>query len=185
MSSRKPPWPAVWLLSRFRLLARNEALAGDLIEEFHSGRTAGWFWRQTLSAIRAEIGRAARSTNVQALFLAYGITVPPILGFLLIYGRVHIQPSPTAVLGVLTFLATLFWVNAKFRLPGYWGKVVDRCGDVLSKNCVILLLFGMKAEGRASPQEMLFTNILFFGVDLVGAFLLMRIRARRGSAGRL
>ena len=31
--------------------SHDQALAGDLLEEFRSGRTALWFWRQVLSAV--------------------------------------------------------------------------------------------------------------------------------------
>ena len=29
----------------------NEALAGDLLEQFGQGRSAGWYWRQVIAAI--------------------------------------------------------------------------------------------------------------------------------------
>jgi hypothetical protein len=40
---------ALWLLGR--LAHRNEPLAGDLNEQFRSGRSAAWLWAQTLYAI--------------------------------------------------------------------------------------------------------------------------------------
>ena len=51
---------AVWLLRRLRYFEYNEALAGDLQEEFASGRSRRWYWRQTLMAI----GRAMRHNLV-------------------------------------------------------------------------------------------------------------------------
>ena len=56
MKRRNPPALAVWL-NRLGVSEGNEPLAGDLLEEFRSGRTAGWYWRQTLMAICAEPGR--------------------------------------------------------------------------------------------------------------------------------
>lgn len=53
MKRRNPPALAVWLLNRLGVSAGNEPLTGDLLEEFRSGRTAGWYWRQTLMAIVA------------------------------------------------------------------------------------------------------------------------------------
>jgi hypothetical protein len=51
MKSTAPPALAAWLLEHLAMGPRNESLAGDLLEEFSSGRTDGWYWRQTLSAI--------------------------------------------------------------------------------------------------------------------------------------
>ena len=41
--------PALWLLAR--LAHRNEALAGDLTEQFQSGRTTLWLWSQLVMAM--------------------------------------------------------------------------------------------------------------------------------------
>jgi hypothetical protein len=51
MSAMNPPSLATWLLEHFVPVPRNEALAGDLLEEFRSGRPASWYWRQTLAAL--------------------------------------------------------------------------------------------------------------------------------------
>jgi hypothetical protein len=40
---------ALWLLGR--LASRNEPLAGDLVEQFHAGRSVAWLWSQLLYAI--------------------------------------------------------------------------------------------------------------------------------------
>jgi hypothetical protein len=47
----EPPATATWLLEHFTPGERNEALAGDLLEEFQNGRTAGWYWSQVLVAV--------------------------------------------------------------------------------------------------------------------------------------
>ena len=44
-----PPQFATWLL--LRLSCRNEALAGDLREEFQRRPSKFWYWRQVLVAI--------------------------------------------------------------------------------------------------------------------------------------
>ena len=51
MRRLEPPATATWLLEHFTLGERNEALAGDLLEGFRNGRTAGWYWSQVLVAI--------------------------------------------------------------------------------------------------------------------------------------
>jgi hypothetical protein len=47
----EPPATATWMLEHFTPGERNEALAGDLLEEFRNGRTAGWYWSQVLVAV--------------------------------------------------------------------------------------------------------------------------------------
>lgn len=50
MSRLAPPLFALWILEHLSPAERDEALAGDLLEEFQSGRSNGWFWRQALMA---------------------------------------------------------------------------------------------------------------------------------------
>ncbi|HUA01938.1 MAG TPA: hypothetical protein VMB02_16495 [Candidatus Aquilonibacter sp.] len=51
MKSSKPPALATWLVEHAIPGKRNEALAGDLFEQFGQGRTSLWYWRQALGAI--------------------------------------------------------------------------------------------------------------------------------------
>lgn len=51
MRQTEPPVIAVWMLQHLSPGPRNEALAGDLFEEFCSGRSTGWYWRQVLAAV--------------------------------------------------------------------------------------------------------------------------------------
>ncbi len=51
MKSTDPPFMATWMLEHWAFGARNDALAGDLLEEFRCGRSTGWYWRQVLAAI--------------------------------------------------------------------------------------------------------------------------------------
>jgi hypothetical protein len=48
MYRRKPPPLATWMLEHLASGARDEALTGDLLEEFRTGRSDGWYWQQTL-----------------------------------------------------------------------------------------------------------------------------------------
>ena len=53
-----PPRLAMLLLDR--LAPPDEELAGDLVEEYQSGRSRAWFWRQVLIAIAVGAARSAR-----------------------------------------------------------------------------------------------------------------------------
>jgi hypothetical protein len=53
MKSSKPPGLATWLLEHSKPGGKNEALAGDLLEQFSQGRSVAWYWRQVLVAILA------------------------------------------------------------------------------------------------------------------------------------
>ena len=51
MTMRQPPTLAAWLLKRFVSGYRSEALSGDLLEEYQTGRTPGWYWREVIAAL--------------------------------------------------------------------------------------------------------------------------------------
>ena len=52
MTGNTPPRLATWLLEHLvPSTSGGQALAGDLQEECHRGRSRGWYWRQTLSAL--------------------------------------------------------------------------------------------------------------------------------------
>jgi hypothetical protein len=69
MRRLEPPSTATWLLEHLTPGERNEALAGDLLEEFRNGRSARWYWRQVVMAIVIESFRDTLS-NPRALAFA-------------------------------------------------------------------------------------------------------------------
>ena len=50
MKRREPPPLATWMLEHCTTGDGNEALAGDVLEGFRSGRSDAWYWRQALAA---------------------------------------------------------------------------------------------------------------------------------------
>ncbi|MGA9671899.1 MAG: hypothetical protein WBQ94_21985 [Terracidiphilus sp.] len=50
MKRTEPPPLAVWTLEHLTPGDRDDALAGDLLEDFYSGRTGGWYRRQVVQA---------------------------------------------------------------------------------------------------------------------------------------
>jgi len=50
MKHENPPAAARWFLEHLVPGKKNDALAGDLLEEFRAGRSTLWYWRQVLAA---------------------------------------------------------------------------------------------------------------------------------------
>lgn len=46
-----PPNLATWLLKNFGTCRMNDCLIGDLLEEYGSGRSDAWYWKQVLMAV--------------------------------------------------------------------------------------------------------------------------------------
>ena len=61
---------ATWMLEHLTFGSRNESLSGDLLEEFQSGRSVGWYWRQALSAIAVSFSSKFRAYLLPLLFSA-------------------------------------------------------------------------------------------------------------------
>lgn len=75
-----PPTAATWILKHLLLGEGNEALEGDLLEEFQRGRSASWYWRQVLGAILdfSNLVRAGWVTVLAAAFAGvcvYGLSL--------------------------------------------------------------------------------------------------------------
>ncbi|HUV68415.1 MAG TPA: hypothetical protein VMW15_02050 [Terracidiphilus sp.] len=67
MNRREPPPLATWMLEHLTAGDCNDALAGDLLEEFRSGRTTAWYWGQVLNAIG--LGWLSELVNRRAMLL--------------------------------------------------------------------------------------------------------------------
>lgn len=70
MTEERPPALATWLLKR--AASENEALVGDLLEEYRRRRSAVWYWRQVLTTV--VVGRS------KAVALALGVVVLYMIG---------------------------------------------------------------------------------------------------------
>ena len=68
MNNRKPPALATWMLDHLRSRESNEALSGDLLEAFRTGRSAGWYWYQVIAAIAIAWGRNVWHHRVTLFF---------------------------------------------------------------------------------------------------------------------
>jgi hypothetical protein len=63
-----PPSLATWLLEHLIRREDNEALAGDLLEEFGQGRSVTWYWYQVLVAILVALAKELRTRWSTILF---------------------------------------------------------------------------------------------------------------------
>jgi hypothetical protein len=51
VNKSNPPRVAHWLLERCTSGSQRESLIGDMLEQHQRGRSATWYWRQTITAI--------------------------------------------------------------------------------------------------------------------------------------
>ena len=63
-----PPLLATWLLEHLTRCEDNEALAGDLLEEFGQGRSITWYWYQVFVAILVALAKELYTRWVTILF---------------------------------------------------------------------------------------------------------------------
>jgi hypothetical protein len=63
----KPPVVATWLVLRLATHRSNEALVGDLSEEFQRRRSRSWYWRQVLVAVIVSWWEDVRAHKLLAL----------------------------------------------------------------------------------------------------------------------
>ena len=67
----------MWMLRRLVPGERNDALVGDLLEEFRSGRSAGWYWRQVLACLIISNKRVALTYTGTLLFASLWALLAP------------------------------------------------------------------------------------------------------------
>ena len=78
----RPPALARWLLARLLAGPHGEALLGDLIEQYASGKSRAWFFKETLAAVGATVAAEARAKYgvVSAIAFFVGFTTAAALG---------------------------------------------------------------------------------------------------------
>jgi hypothetical protein len=77
MRRREPPSLATWMLEHLTPAGRDEALGGDLLEEFRGGRSEGWYWWQVLSACSVGLLNSLRARGLLLVFaLCWSMLAP-------------------------------------------------------------------------------------------------------------
>jgi hypothetical protein len=84
MTSKQPPRVATWMLKHFGSGPDNDALLGDLAEQYLKKDSAMWYWRQTMKAIPVSFFReirAHRRIAARALLTGWGLWIFSLLWF--------------------------------------------------------------------------------------------------------
>jgi non-heme chloroperoxidase len=89
---------ASWMLEHLTFGSHNEALAGDLLEEFHSGRSAMWYRRQVLAAVAIGAFEATRASVVLLIFSAAWTMLYPAWRFVVSGFMGHATPDRLSLL---------------------------------------------------------------------------------------
>jgi hypothetical protein len=111
MSRREPPPQATWMLENLTSGRRDEALAGDLLEEFRAGRSNGWYWRQVLSACAVSWSKSLAVRGPALAFALLWSALAP--AWKIIVDRITATPLLTSMGQVLS----PFWLP--FALAGW------------------------------------------------------------------
>ena len=162
MNRSKPPALASWLLEHLTRRTQNDALAGDLLEEFRSGRSAAWFWRQVLLAILASVASALRGASFALGFAFLWTLGAPLWGRYFFPSQIHklLQLAPS-------------WY-AYFQWP--WSTIFEI--SLLSTLTAIPVVVGMSLYIVVSRQFS--RRRLFFAVLLAFVLQAARILALPG-----
>jgi hypothetical protein len=149
MTERGPPKFALWLLKRWGSPYQGDALAGDLIEQYHEGRSRAWCWRQVVTAIVLArwrfVGALPWATVGRLLSYLLAETAAVLAVVVVVDRDRHAQSLPAQispaffgiVLGLIAIACTGFLASARPR-----GGVRGRAAIM-----ALLLAFGVIALG--------------------------------------
>jgi len=116
MKTINPPVIATWILEHLTPGDRNDALFGDLLEEFSSGRSASWYWRQVAAAIAIGYFREIRARSLVLVFATLWTALAPAWWFFALWFAAHsagfILPWPdSTILGEFISVSLSLWAG--------------------------------------------------------------------------
>lgn len=144
---RTPPRLAMHALELF---VRDEALIGDIAEEFAAGRSRGWVWSQTMAAVG---GRLMRAWDIHNLFSVNGRVLQVLMMALVAYCAVFM----VRMLDVLVFHGTLARA-AEPALAGLW--LMLQSGVAFAAALVIGHAVGRWHQGHRYLASLVFASSL-------------------------
>ena len=118
MKRTEPPQLAMWMLEHGIPGDCDEALAGDLLEDFRSGRSEGWFWRQALAAWFVGWLKYLSRRRFLLIFAAFWSTLAPAWTAIvdsIEHSRRLLNPAWSA-----SHLFSMFWLWAAMNVAFIW-----------------------------------------------------------------
>ncbi len=155
--NKRAPAVATWLLIRFSSGPHGEAIAGDLMEQYAARRSRGWFWRQVLSAIRADIFTTVRDNKWRtAVAIALGWVAYVAASF------------PATWLVRRSRLITQQWLSDIDPEWFFWTLLVQRT-FIVAIVCVAIGWGVAKASRRSAPGAvcLLAVTVLIFEYGMI------------------
>jgi hypothetical protein len=120
MRKRSPPAVATWLLAHFASDYQRDSLAGDLIEQYHLGRSRCWYWKQVVAALvvaGAQVLRPALALSVAGITLRIAAESVAVTGLVSLFYALRRVASPADFLRpALIASVVLLAVIASLRL---------------------------------------------------------------------
>jgi hypothetical protein len=129
MRSSQPPALATWLLEHLNPGSQNEALAGDLLEQFSQGRAAAWYWRQVLVAILAGFMKEWRIFALAAVSTVGWVFLFGLLGHSDVgdpsFGLPKYHPEPVSLIEAMLFFVAFAQIPIGFASGIYAAMTTD------------------------------------------------------------
>ena len=173
--NKPAPRLATWLLIRFSSGPHGEAIAGDLMEQYAAHRSTWWYWRQVLSAIRADVVSTVRDNKWRT--------------------------AAAIALGWLAYVATSFpatWLIRRSRLiTQQWLSDISpdlflwmlrlQSTFIISVVCLAIGWGVAKASRRSAPAAvcLLAMSLLMFEYGMIAFFFATATPARPLSSSEL
>jgi hypothetical protein len=158
MNTHRPPRLANWLLRRLRYFEYNEALSGDLAEEFAAGRSSAWYWRQTIGAIARGM-RHNLAEDWAGLAWLWAIALIPQGSVTAVMWQYHL---PLARFHWMSWLAAPAYLVLTGTLP--WPRLRFRklfTVRMAAASCLIPVWFWSSSVGMLVLSETLLLAALF------------------------
>jgi hypothetical protein len=135
----RAPRIATWLLVRFSSGPHGEAIAGDLMEQFSARPSRAWYWRQVLSAIRADVINTAADHKGRTMLAI-------LVGWL-----AYFAASFPAIWLIRVLRPTLNgWLIDGADLSFYWATLIQRT-MIVTIACVAVGYLASTVSRRWAP----------------------------------